>query len=85
LYATRSRFEAASSLERTDLGLKAETEMSDPESGNRNFDAWAAEIRQQESSDNYGSDTGTHLGAYQMGSAALLAAGFQDKAGRWTG
>ncbi len=58
--------------------------MSDPELGNRNFDAWAAEIRQQESSDNYGSDTGTHFGAYQMGSAALLAAGFQDKAGGWT-
>lgn len=50
------------------------------------FAAWAAAIRQKESTDNYSSDqnNGEHLGAYQLSPAALQDAGFQDRNGNWT-
>jgi hypothetical protein len=50
------------------------------------FAAWAAAIRQQESTDNYScnEDEGKHLGAYQMSTRALQDAGFQDARGNWT-
>jgi hypothetical protein len=50
------------------------------------FAAWAAAIRQQESTDNYScnKDQGKHLGAYQLSPKALQDAGFQDADGNWT-
>ena len=52
------------------------------------FSAYAAAIRQRESTDNYQSVSEKHgdifYGAYQFGPSALTDAGFLDKQGNWT-
>jgi hypothetical protein len=59
--------------------------MSDPAFSNSAFAAYAAAIRQSESSDNYGVVNSLgYMGAYQVGQLALTDAGFQDANGNWT-
>ncbi len=49
------------------------------------FNGWARQIRQQESSNIYGNDSHLpYLGAYQLSTAALQDAGFQNSNGSWT-
>lgn len=50
-----------------------------------NFDAYAAAIRQRESSGDYTRvNDGGYTGAYQFGKSALIDAGFMDRSGNWT-
>lgn len=50
-----------------------------------NFDAYAAAIRQRESSGDYTKvNDGGYTGAYQFGKSALIDAGFMDQSGSWT-
>jgi hypothetical protein len=52
---------------------------------NANFDAYAAAIRQRESSGDYTKvNKGGYTGAYQFKKPALIDAGFMDDSGNWT-
>lgn len=55
------------------------------QSTSRNFEAYAAAIRERESSGDYRAvNRGGYAGAYQMGKPALIDAGFLDRNGNWT-